>query len=70
VETNWKLSPAVNGTDMDIALSLDLKPMLGPMASFVPKATVEEMMAKEMKFAIQQVAARVKEGTARDRVAA
>jgi hypothetical protein len=70
VEMNWTMSPAVNGTEIDIAMRLNLEPMLGPMANFVPRHLVEEMMIKEMKYAIKQVAVRVKEGVAQDRAAA
>jgi hypothetical protein len=58
----WAIKPAVNGTEMDIDMRLDLAPLLGPMAGFVPKQMVEEMIVKEMKHAIQRVALRVREG--------
>jgi carbon monoxide dehydrogenase subunit G len=62
VEMQWAIKPAVNGTEMDIDMQLDLAPLLGPMAGFVPKQMVEEMIVKEMKHAIQRVALRVREG--------
>jgi carbon monoxide dehydrogenase subunit G len=62
VEMQWEIKPAVNGTEMDIDMQLELAPLLGPMASFVPKQMVEEMIVKEMKHAIQRVALRVREG--------
>jgi hypothetical protein len=62
VEMQWAIKPAVNGTEMDIDMRLDLAPLLGPMAGFVPKQMVEEMIVKEMKHAIQRVALRVREG--------
>lgn len=70
VEVQWNLTPVLNGTELDIALSLDLQPMLGPMERFVPRQPVEDMMVKEMKYAIQQVAKRVKEGQLQERAVA
>jgi len=71
VEMQWAIKPAVNGTEMDIDMQLDLAPLLGPMAGFVPKQMVEEMIVKEMKHAIQRVALRVREGVQeKERVAA
>lgn len=66
VKTHWTFAPAVNGTEINITMNLQLEPMLGPLAKFVPKNTVEDMMVKELKFAIQQVAQRVKEGVPRN----
>lgn len=70
VETKWKLAPAVNGTELDISMQLDLEPMLGPMARFVPSATVKEMMQKEMTHAIKQIALRVQDTRVKDQAVA
>lgn len=70
VETQWTLAPAVNGTEMLVTMALDLVPMLGKMAHFVPKSVVEEMMVKEMKHAITQIPALLKERASRERAAA
>jgi hypothetical protein len=61
VKTQWDISPGVNGTEIDITLSLDLKPFLGHMENFVPKSTVRNMMEKEMRHAIGQIGVRVQE---------
>jgi hypothetical protein len=67
----WTTQAAVNGTEIDIAMQLQLEPLLGPMAGFVPKQMVEEMIVKEMKHAIQNVALRVREQAAeKERAAA
>lgn len=70
VETVWEFTPAINGTEITISMSLDLFPMLGPMASFVPRNLVEELMIKETKQAINQVARRVKERARREQAIA
>jgi hypothetical protein len=61
VETVWQIEPAVNGTELTISIQLDLEPMLGKMAHFVPKNVVREMMEKEMRHAVGQIPLRVKE---------
>jgi carbon monoxide dehydrogenase subunit G len=58
VETRWTLTPAVNGTDLQAAIALDLAPMLGPMAQFVPTDSVADMMAKELESALASIKAR------------
>lgn len=70
VDMQWTLTPAVNGTEMHVAMTLNLKPLLGSMTSFVPKNFVREMMEKEMTYAIKQVAQRVKEKRLVERAAA
>lgn len=61
VETRWSLSEAVNGTELEATMSLDLEPMLGPMAAFVPVQTVADMLAKELETALKAI----KDGNAR-----
>jgi carbon monoxide dehydrogenase subunit G len=70
VETHWTLNAAGDGTDLQIVMTLDLVPMLGPMAAFVPKNLVEEMMRKEMTYAIQKIARRVRETAPGERAVA
>jgi hypothetical protein len=55
VETRWTLSPAVNGTDLQATMSLDLAPMLGPMAAFVPVDAVSNLLAKELESALKSI---------------
>ena len=38
VETRWTLVPATDGTDLQASMGLDLVPLLGPMAAFVPES--------------------------------
>ena len=55
LETRWTLSPAVNGTDLQATMSLDLEPMLGAMAAFVPKQIVSDMLAGELEAALNAI---------------
>lgn len=56
VETRWVLEPAVNGTDVRATMGIDLAPMMGPMAAFVPAQQVSEMLAKELEAALKAIA--------------
>lgn len=58
VETRWTLTPTVNGTALQAAIALDLAPLLGPMAPFVPANAVADMMAKELESALASIKAR------------
>jgi carbon monoxide dehydrogenase subunit G len=59
VETRWTLTPAVNGSDIQATMSLDLAPLLGPMAAFVPVQQVADMLAAELEAALKAIAARM-----------
>lgn len=59
VKNVWSFSPAPNGTHVDITMELDLVPLLGPMAAFVPTDVVVDMMKNELRHAMGEVAARV-----------
>jgi Polyketide cyclase / dehydrase and lipid transport len=70
VETRWLLTPGVNGTDIQATMALDLNPMLGPMAAFVPVQQVGDMLAAELESALKAVAAKMRETTLRERAVA
>lgn len=55
VETHWILTPAVNGTEIVATMSLDLSPMLGPMAAFVPVQMVSDILGSELEIALKMV---------------
>ncbi len=60
VTMHWNLTDTPQGgTDMDVALKLDLFPLLGPMAAFVPQDVVKGMMEAEIRHAMRAVAAQV-----------
>ena len=58
VETRWTLTPTAAGTNLQAAIALDLAPLLGPMAQFVPTDSVADMMAKELESALASIKAR------------
>jgi hypothetical protein len=60
VEARWTLTPSGSGTDLRAALSLDLAPLIGPLASFVPQNDVAGMVAPDLDAALAEVARRVK----------
>jgi carbon monoxide dehydrogenase subunit G len=61
VETRWSLTAGVSGTNIQTSMALDLGPMLGPMAAFVPTQQVSEMLAAELETALEAVAAKMRE---------
>jgi hypothetical protein len=56
VDTRWTLLPATDGTDLQASMGLDLQPLLGPMAAFVPEKQVSEMLISELEAALRAVA--------------
>ncbi|MEI7769453.1 MAG: SRPBCC family protein [Chloroflexales bacterium] len=70
VETRWTLSPAVNGTDIQATMWLDLVPMLGPMAAFVPVQTVSGMLGRELESALTTIRERSQRNEIREQAAA
>jgi carbon monoxide dehydrogenase subunit G len=70
VETRWHLTAGVSGTDIQASMALDLGPMLGPMAAFVPAPQVSEMLAAELEAALRAVAAKMRERGLRERAVA
>ncbi len=70
VETTWELVQVKTGTDIQLTTSLNLAPMLGPMASFVPTQQVSEMMATELETVLKALARRMRESKLRERAIA
>jgi carbon monoxide dehydrogenase subunit G len=70
VETRWTLNQAVNGTDLQATMSLDLAPMLGPMAAFVPVQAVSDMLAKELESALKAIQSSSEKNMLRERAVA
>jgi carbon monoxide dehydrogenase subunit G len=70
VETRWTLTAGVNGTEVQAAISLDLTPMLGAMAAFVPTDAVSDMMGKELESALASLKARSMAPSFRERAVA
>jgi carbon monoxide dehydrogenase subunit G len=61
VETRWRLTQVGTSTELNVGLWLDLVPLLGPMAKYVPTNVVEEMIRNELKHAIRQIPVRLSE---------
>jgi hypothetical protein len=55
LETRWTLAEKLDGTEVAATMFLDLTPMLGPMAAFVPVQQVAEMLSKELDAALKAV---------------
>lgn len=70
LETRWTLSTAVNGTAIQAAMSLDLAPMLGPMAAFVPVQQVAEILGGELDVALKLIANKMRAAGLLERAAA
>jgi carbon monoxide dehydrogenase subunit G len=59
VEARWTLTPSGGGTDLQAALSLDLAPLIGPLAALVPQNDVANMVGPDLDAALAEVARRV-----------
>jgi carbon monoxide dehydrogenase subunit G len=59
VEARWTLTRSGDGTELRAALSLDLAPLLGPLAAFVPQKDVANMVGPDLDAALAEVARRV-----------
>ncbi|GAB4439113.1 MAG: SRPBCC family protein [Chloroflexi bacterium OHK40] len=70
VETRWTLVPGVNGTEIQATMGIDLAPMLGPMAAFVPVQTVSEMLGTELEGALKAIAVKLRDEAPRERAVA
>jgi carbon monoxide dehydrogenase subunit G len=56
---HWSLTQADQGTDVKVTISLDLKPLLGPMVNFVPLNIVNEMIGKDLEHALREIASQI-----------
>jgi carbon monoxide dehydrogenase subunit G len=59
VESRWTLTPADGGTEVRAALSLDLAPLIGPLAAFVPPDQVTRLIGPDLDMALAEIASRV-----------
>lgn len=69
IETQWLLTPANNGTSLRAIMVLDLSPMMGPLASFVPQDSVSAMIAPDLDAALAAIARKVEELPLKERAA-
>lgn len=59
VEARWTLSPSGGGTDLRASLALDLQPLIGPFAAFVPQDAVINMIEPDLDAALDEVVRRI-----------
>jgi hypothetical protein len=59
VEARWTLAPASSGANLRAALSLDLAPLLGPLAAFIPSDQLARMIGPDLDAALAELATRV-----------
>jgi carbon monoxide dehydrogenase subunit G len=58
VEARWTLTPSGSGTELQAVLSLDLTPLLGLLAAFVPQKEVANVIGPDLDAALAEVARR------------
>jgi carbon monoxide dehydrogenase subunit G len=58
VEARWILTPSGSGTNLQVAFSLDLAPLLGILATLVPQQEVANMVEPDLDAALAEVARR------------
>ncbi len=61
VTSRWVLTPSEGGTDLEASLALDLGPLLGPLAAFVPAERVADVVGPDLDAALDAVSRRVTE---------
>jgi hypothetical protein len=59
VEAHWILTPCNSGTNLQVAFSLDLAPLMGMLAALVPQHEVANMVEPDLDAALAEVARRV-----------
>jgi carbon monoxide dehydrogenase subunit G len=64
VETRLELRPTASGTNLYATLALDLAPMLGPLAAFVPHEQVAKAAGPDLDNTIDAIARAVERGEA------
>lgn len=52
VETHWMLTAEDDGVAVEAMMGLNLEPMLGAMAAFVPERQVSDLLAGELESAL------------------
>lgn len=58
VESRWSFSPSGQGTDVRVSLTVDLSPLLGPMAAMVRREHLEAMIAPDLDAALSALGRR------------
>ncbi len=59
VESRWTLVPEAANTRVTITMTLDLTPMLGPLAGFIPPSSIAALIVPDLDTALAALARRV-----------
>jgi carbon monoxide dehydrogenase subunit G len=59
VESRWTLVPEAHATRVTVTMLLDLTPMLGPFAAFIPPASISALVVPDLDAALAAIAKRV-----------
>jgi ribosome-associated toxin RatA of RatAB toxin-antitoxin module len=70
IENRWSFTPVAGGTEVEVQMSLDLTPMLGPFAQFVPTVAVSDMLSKDLDSTLDRIAARMASVNLKERAVA
>jgi hypothetical protein len=56
ISTRWTLTPAERNTQLHAAMELDLAPLMGPLAAFVPAESVAALVGPDMDATLSAIA--------------
>jgi hypothetical protein len=70
IDTHWTLTSAVNGADIQATMSLDLAPLLGPLAGLVPVQQVSDILGGELEAALKTITNKMVQPETQERAAA
>jgi uncharacterized protein YndB with AHSA1/START domain len=59
VESYWRLVPQTNSTLVSVTMTLDLTPMLGPLAAFIPPDSIRGLIIPDLDAALAAIARNV-----------
>ncbi len=59
VESRWSFAPDGKATNLSVKLTIDLTPMLGPLAAMVPPDQVAGMIGPDLDHALTALARRI-----------
>jgi hypothetical protein len=59
VESFWRLVPQANATLVTVTMTLDLTPMLGPLAALVPPDSIHTLIIPDLDAALAAIAGKV-----------
>jgi carbon monoxide dehydrogenase subunit G len=59
IESRWTLTPEAGGTRVTAAMAIDLSPMMGPLAAFIPAESVAAMIGPDLDAALAAAARRL-----------